>query len=289
MRKILLLLLFTFSILVSSEIAIIHSLDPNGDGFLSLRKSLKGKEIGRLYNGNKVKILSRSGKYYKVKVISSGRIGYAHSKWIRKIKKSFSKKLHVIRIRSNDTLSVRKNAGTNNKKLGELAYNATGIKKIKCKNSLRGKRWCKVSHPSIITGWVMAKYISSKKSSSYKSPSSSSNTYDYEAQRQREYKRRKEEVQRKKDNFCYSFSEQVKVQACLGNAYSTNENARNIILGNCYSLTGYNKDGMTQVCVTGKRGCYSLKGSETISACVSCDGNNRWLRMYAAGAGSRCY
>ena len=183
MQKILLLLLLTITFLFSSQMATVYSLDPNGDGFLSLRKSPKGKEIGRLYNGNKVKILSKSGKYYKVRVVSSGRVGYAHYKWIRTDSKKYSKKLHVIRIRSNDTLSVRKNAGINNKKIGALAYNATGIKKIKCKNAPSGKRWCKVSHPSIITGWAMAKYISSKKSSS------SSSSYN-EVQRQKEYKRK---------------------------------------------------------------------------------------------------
>ena len=37
---------------------------------------------------------------------------------------------------------------------------------IKCKNAPNGKRWCKVSHSSIPTGWVMAKYISSKSKTS---------------------------------------------------------------------------------------------------------------------------
>ncbi len=162
MRKILLLLIVTFSVLVSSEIGTIYGLDPNGDGFLSLRKKPKSTEIGRLYNGNKVKILDRRGKYYKVKDIQSSKVGWAHSNWIRKGNSTSSKRLHVIRIPSNDTLSVRSGAGIHNRKIGDLAYNATGIKKIKCKNAPSGKRWCKVSHSSTSTGWVMAKYISSK-------------------------------------------------------------------------------------------------------------------------------
>ena len=64
--------------------AIVYSLDPNGDGFLSIRTKPKGREIGKLYNGDKVKILSKKGKYYKIEKVSSGMVGYAHSNWIRK-------------------------------------------------------------------------------------------------------------------------------------------------------------------------------------------------------------
>lgn len=85
MYKILPLLLFTITLLFSSQLGIVHSLDPNGDGFLSVRTKPKGKEVARLYNGNKVKILSQYGKYYKIKKISSGAVGYAHSNWIRKV------------------------------------------------------------------------------------------------------------------------------------------------------------------------------------------------------------
>jgi len=65
----------------------------------------------------------------------------------------------VIKIPSNDTLSVRTNAGTRNRKIGDLEYYATGIRVIKCKKAPNGRKWCKVSHPSIITGWVSAKYL----------------------------------------------------------------------------------------------------------------------------------
>jgi hypothetical protein len=65
----------------------------------------------------------------------------------------------VIKVASNDTLSVRANAGTRNRKIGDLAYYATGIKVIKCKNAPNGREWCKVSHPSSISGWVRSKYI----------------------------------------------------------------------------------------------------------------------------------
>jgi len=65
----------------------------------------------------------------------------------------------VVKIPSNDTLSVRTNAGIHNRKIGDLSYYAKGIKIIKCKNAPNGRRWCKVSHPSIITGWVRSKYL----------------------------------------------------------------------------------------------------------------------------------
>ena len=84
MRKILPLLLLTMTFLFSSQMGVVHSLDPNGDGFLSIRTKPKGREIGKLYNGDKVKILSKKGKYYKIKKVSSGMVGYAHSNWIRK-------------------------------------------------------------------------------------------------------------------------------------------------------------------------------------------------------------
>ncbi len=84
MHKILALLLLTMTFLFSSQMGVVHSLDPNGDGFLSIRKKPKQAEIGRLYNGDRVKILSKKGKYYKIKKMSSGQVGYAHSNWIRK-------------------------------------------------------------------------------------------------------------------------------------------------------------------------------------------------------------
>lgn len=60
----------------------VYNLDPNGDGFLSLRTKPKGREIGKLYNGNKVKILSERGKWYKVRT-SSGLVGWSHGGWIK--------------------------------------------------------------------------------------------------------------------------------------------------------------------------------------------------------------
>ncbi|WP_296824179.1 SH3 domain-containing protein [Sulfurovum sp.] len=62
---------------------LVHGLDPHGDGFLSIRRKPNKTEIGRLYNGDKVEILGRSGKWYKIKDPRTGRIGWSYGKWIR--------------------------------------------------------------------------------------------------------------------------------------------------------------------------------------------------------------
>ena len=67
-------------------------------------------------------------------------------------------KYKVVKIRSNDTLNVRKEAGVYNKKIGQLAYNARNIELQWCKNISNGEKWCKISHPTA-RGWVSAKYI----------------------------------------------------------------------------------------------------------------------------------
>jgi len=64
-------------------IGTVFGLDPYGDGFLSVRTKPNGKEIGRLYNRDRVEILGKSGKWYKIKEIRSGRVGWSHSNWIR--------------------------------------------------------------------------------------------------------------------------------------------------------------------------------------------------------------
>ena len=72
---------------------------------------------------------------------------------------SYGKRYRVVNIRSDDTLNVRSDAGVYNRKIDELYYRAKNIKVLRCKYTPRGEKWCKVSHPSIYTGWVSAKYI----------------------------------------------------------------------------------------------------------------------------------
>ena len=73
---------------------------------------------------------------------------------------SFSESYKVIDTRSDDTLNVRTGADVSYKKIGGLAYNAKGIKVLKCKNNSKGRKWCQVRHSSIPTGWVSKRYLS---------------------------------------------------------------------------------------------------------------------------------
>jgi len=64
-------------------IGTVYGLDPYGDGFLSIRKKPNSTEIGRLYNGDKVEILGKSGKWFKIRAVRSGKVGWSHSNWIQ--------------------------------------------------------------------------------------------------------------------------------------------------------------------------------------------------------------
>jgi len=92
-------------------------------------------------------------------------------------------------------------------------------------------------------------------------------------------------------NSCYQLRSDSAVQACLGNAYSTkSEDAKNIILGNCYSLSDRaNDNGLRDVCIRGKKGCYSLRDTDAVYPCTSCNGSNKWARVYATGYSMTCY
>jgi len=73
------------------SIGIIQGLDPQGDGFLAIRDKPKGRLLGKLYNADRVIILDRKGKWYKIKRISDGLIGWSYYKWIKK-RDNFSSK-----------------------------------------------------------------------------------------------------------------------------------------------------------------------------------------------------
>lgn len=64
------------------NIGLVYGLDPQGDGFLAIRKKPNSTQIGKLYNGDRVELLGRSGKWYKIRDSKSGRIGWSHSNWI---------------------------------------------------------------------------------------------------------------------------------------------------------------------------------------------------------------
>ena len=64
----------------------------------------------------------------------------------------------VVKIPSNDTLSVRASLGTQYQKIGDLPYYARGVQMIKCGYSNKGGKWCQIRYGGI-EGWVSAKYL----------------------------------------------------------------------------------------------------------------------------------
>ncbi len=138
--------------IVSSEIGVVMGLDPNGDGFLSLRKKPKAKEISKLYNGDKVEILDKRGKYYKVKDFKSGKEGWSHKNWI-KVNKEVSKPIkklkgyYQVNLLEVKMVILRNMPRDDAKKIGELPYNARFIELEKCINNSLGEKWCKLGYP----------------------------------------------------------------------------------------------------------------------------------------------
>ncbi len=142
----------------STQSATVTGLDPNGDGFLSLRKKPHQREIGKLYNGDKLTILSKSGKYYKVKDVKSGMIGYAHSNWIRINQSSTStsssqKKGTVTGLDPNGDGFLAVRSEPKGRKLGEL-HNGDTV-------AILGQRgaWYKVRTSSGLVGWSHGDWI----------------------------------------------------------------------------------------------------------------------------------
>jgi hypothetical protein len=61
----------------------VAGLDPNGDGFLSVRSG-PGSDyqmIGKLVNGDVVTVITSRGKWYGVE-LRNGSLGWAHSNWL---------------------------------------------------------------------------------------------------------------------------------------------------------------------------------------------------------------
>jgi len=59
----------------------------------------------------------------------------------------------VIKVKSNDSLNVRKSTNYKSKKMGTLAYNANCVKRLSCKG-----KWCKIESGSL-AGWVHKSYL----------------------------------------------------------------------------------------------------------------------------------
>ncbi|SHO81623.1 hypothetical protein MNB_SV-15-170 [hydrothermal vent metagenome] len=153
--------------------------DIRSDDTLSVRvdAGLSYRKIDELpYNARNIKVIRCKFDYYdrewckvrhpsiytgwvSARYIAPQYNSYNSSYDLEERRTSRAKRYRVVNIRSDDTLNVRSDAGVYNRKIDELYYRAKNIKVIRCKYTPRGSRWCKVSHPSIYTGWVSAKYI----------------------------------------------------------------------------------------------------------------------------------
>lgn len=70
----------------------------------------------------------------------------------------------VTRITESDTLSIRSHPRVKSKKIGELAFNATGIKVLQCVKTkdVRYKEWCQIKFSKANSAeikWVVKKYL----------------------------------------------------------------------------------------------------------------------------------
>lgn len=94
------------------------------------------------------------------------------------------------------------------------------------------------------------------------------------------------------ESYCYSISDSDARNACLLEPWLTeNEDARNIILGNCYVLSNWANDfGLRYVCAEGgKNACSAIDDSDVSYSCYSCNGSRRWAATAAAGHVFQCY
>lgn len=154
MYKILAFFIVSLTFLFSSEMAVVQGLDPRGDGFLSIRTKPHKKEVGRLYNGDKVKILSQRGKYYKVRNVASGQVGWAYAKWIHKLHVSTAQTGMVFGLDDYGDGFLALRAKANGRQIGRL-YNGDKVTLL----DKRGK-WYKVRTFSTgQLGWTHSRWI----------------------------------------------------------------------------------------------------------------------------------
>jgi len=151
MKKVIVIFLFLNSLLFSDIIAVVNGLAENYNSFLSLRSVPNGMEIGKLHNGDRVKIIRRRGNWYKVVDLKNSNIGWAYKKYIRIIRYPIGK-VHGLAENYNSFLSLR--AVPHGREIGKL-HNGDRVKII-------GKRgnWYKiVDLKNYKIGWVYYKYL----------------------------------------------------------------------------------------------------------------------------------
>lgn len=132
----------------------------------------KNRKIDDLsHDAKNVKVLkckkaSNGKKWCRVKH-KSIETGWVSAEYL-KVCEENEKKYKVVGIPSTNTLKVRKDAGTKNKKIGDLSYDTKDVIVENCKDALNGQKWCQVKHPSTVTGWVSALYLKAYEETTYK-------------------------------------------------------------------------------------------------------------------------
>lgn len=105
------------------------------------------------YKGKKWCIIRHKERGYAL-------LGWVSARFIAPSNTSYvsGKRYRVVKVRSDDTLSVRDGSGMEYYKIGDLPYNAESIKIIRCQKSTKGGKWCKIKYHSI-NGWVSAAHL----------------------------------------------------------------------------------------------------------------------------------
>ena len=155
MKKLIALILILNSLLFS-DIVIVHGLSENYNSFLSLRSVPNGREVGKLHNGDRVKLIDKKGNWYKIVDLKSNKIGWAFKKHIKPINKYQNKylmgKVHGLSENYNSFLSLR--SVPNGREVGKL-HNGDRVKLIDKKGN-----WYKVVDlKSQKIGWAFKKYL----------------------------------------------------------------------------------------------------------------------------------
>jgi len=80
----------------NKEIATVVGLDPKGDNFLAVRNKPRGKQIGKLYSHEKVEILEKRGKWYKIKRVDGELSGWSFSAYLSIKNPNENDQIHVL-------------------------------------------------------------------------------------------------------------------------------------------------------------------------------------------------
>ena len=106
MKKLIALILILNSLLFS-DIVIVHGLSENYNSFLSLRSIPNGREVGKLHNGDRVKLIDKKGNWYKIVDLKSNKVGWAFKKYLYRTNNNSDK--YNIKANINNTTLIQIN------------------------------------------------------------------------------------------------------------------------------------------------------------------------------------